>query len=35
VVDGTYSGGYLGVMLFCATATYDDLEIRGVPQMSQ
>jgi hypothetical protein len=31
VTDSSYASGYLGVMLFCATATYDDLEARGVP----
>jgi hypothetical protein len=31
VADGSYASGNLGVMLFCATATYDDLEARGLP----
>ncbi len=31
VTDSTYSSGYLGVMLFSATATYDDLQAWGVP----
>jgi hypothetical protein len=29
--DSTYSDGYLGVMLFLATATYDDLFASGAP----
>jgi uncharacterized repeat protein (TIGR01451 family) len=31
VADTTYSGGHLGVMLFQATATYDDLEAWEMP----
>jgi levanbiose-producing levanase len=31
VTDSTYSSGYLGVILFIATATYDDLEAREMP----
>jgi hypothetical protein len=31
VTDSTYASGQLGVMLFRATATYDDLEARHIP----
>jgi hypothetical protein len=31
VTDGTYGSGHLGVMLFLATATYDDLRAWEVP----
>ena len=31
VTDSSYASGQLGVMLFCATATYDDLEAQGGP----
>jgi hypothetical protein len=31
VTDTTYTDGRLGVILFCTTATYDDLEARHVP----
>jgi len=31
VADSTYASGHLGVILFCATAAYDDLEAQGLP----